>query len=46
MTDVKVLCRDVHQLAAGLMQPLIDDRVCTFTVEREFPLWTPYCTHK
>ncbi len=28
------------------MQPLVDDRVCTFTVERELPLWTPNCTHK
>lgn len=46
VTDVKVLCSDVHQLPAGLVQPLIDDCVCTFTVERELPLWTPNCKHK
>lgn len=39
-----MLCSDIHQLGAGLMQPLVDDGVGTFTVQRQFPLraanWT------
>lgn len=46
VTYIKVLCSDVHQLAAGRMQSLVDYCVCTFTVERELPLRTPNCKHK
>lgn len=35
VTHVKVLCCELHQFAAGLVQPLIDDGICSFTVQRE-----------
>lgn len=42
-TDIQVLSGDVHHFAAGPMQPLINDGVCPFTVERQLPLWTANC---
>lgn len=41
-----MLCSDVHQFAAGLVQPLVDDRIGAFTVQREFPFWAANYTQK
>lgn len=41
-----MLCRDIHQLAAGLVQPFVDDCVGTFAVKRQLALWTPHCIQK
>lgn len=41
-----MLCGDVHQFAAGLVKPLVDDCVCTFTEEGELSLWAPHCINE